>query len=78
MTKKRAWESKHDETTPGTVSNLSDHADYTTASPPDQNTGCPASNVNITRSIAVPGAHDENCNVNITALEGLGDSFSDD
>ena len=47
------------------------------ASPPDQNTG-PASNVNITRSIAVHGAHDENCNVNITALEGLGDSFSDD
>ena len=26
----------------------------------------------------MPGAHDENCNVNITALEGLGDSFSDD
>ena len=43
----------------------------------DQNTG-PASNVNITRSIVLPGAHDENCNVNITALEGLGDSFSDD
>ena len=53
---------------------MSGHADYATASPPDQNTG-PASNV---RSIAVPGAHDENCKVNITALEGLGDSWSDD
>ena len=42
---KRTWESKHDETTTGTVSDLSDHADYTTASTPDQNTG-PASNVN--------------------------------
>ena len=43
---KRTWESKHDETTTGTVSDLSDHADYTTASMLDQNTG-PASNVNI-------------------------------
>ena len=48
---KRTWESKHDETTTGTVSDSSDHADYTTASTCqstlDQNTG-PASNVNIT------------------------------